>query len=152
VLSLLLSHLLQHVFYWGTMENKKMKMNWNLCFQSNLDGISRRNKVYVEKNIYAKIDILQQYYQKRFIVAIYQLFSCNISFIHSSDILSIRFKHTRILRFFGLFKKYLKILDTKANFQAFVFLLCFFKNTWKYFFLSTFKKYSYFVCHYAFIY
>jgi hypothetical protein len=41
---------------------------------------------------------------------------------HSSDILSIRFKHTRILRFFGLFKKYLKILDTKANFQAFVFL------------------------------
>jgi hypothetical protein len=41
---------------------------------------------------------------------------------HSSDILSIRFKHTRILRFFGLYKKYLKILDTKANFQAFVFL------------------------------
>jgi hypothetical protein len=30
--------------------------------------------------------------------------------MHSSDILSIRFKHTRILRFFGLFKKYLKIL------------------------------------------
>jgi hypothetical protein len=43
-------------------------------------------------------------------------------FGHSSDILSIQFKHTRILRFFGLFKKYLKILDTKANFQAFVFL------------------------------
>jgi len=41
---------------------------------------------------------------------------------HSSDILSIRFKHTHILCFFGLFKKYLKILDTKANFQAFVFL------------------------------
>jgi hypothetical protein len=41
---------------------------------------------------------------------------------HSSDILSIRFKHTRILCFFGLFKKYLKILDIKANFQAFVFL------------------------------
>jgi hypothetical protein len=41
---------------------------------------------------------------------------------HSSDILSIRFKHTRIIRFFGLFKKYLKILDTKANFQAFVSL------------------------------
>jgi hypothetical protein len=41
---------------------------------------------------------------------------------HSSDILSIRFKHTCIIRFFGLFKKYLKILDTKANFQAFVFL------------------------------
>jgi hypothetical protein len=41
---------------------------------------------------------------------------------HSSDILSIRFKHTRIIRFFGLFKKYLKIFDTKANFQAFVFL------------------------------
>jgi hypothetical protein len=41
---------------------------------------------------------------------------------HSSDILSIRFKHTRIIHFFGLFKKYLKILDTKANFQAFVFL------------------------------
>jgi hypothetical protein len=41
---------------------------------------------------------------------------------HSSDILSIQFKHTRILRFFGLFKKYLKILDTKANFQAFVLL------------------------------
>jgi hypothetical protein len=53
------------------MENKKMKMNCNLCFQSNLDGISRRNKVYVEKNIYAKIDILQQYYQKIFIAAIY---------------------------------------------------------------------------------
>ncbi len=46
---------------------------------------------------------------------------CN-EFIHSSDILSIRFKHTRIIRFFGLLKKYLKILDTKANFQAFVFL------------------------------
>jgi hypothetical protein len=30
--------------------------------------------------------------------------------------------HTRIIRFFGLLKKYLKILDTKANFQAFVFL------------------------------
>jgi hypothetical protein len=41
---------------------------------------------------------------------------------HSSDILLIRFKHTRILRFFGPFKKYLKILDTKANFQAFLFL------------------------------
>jgi hypothetical protein len=41
---------------------------------------------------------------------------------HSSDIRSIRFKHTRIIRFFGLFKKYLKILDTKANFQAFVSL------------------------------
>ncbi len=41
---------------------------------------------------------------------------------HSSDILSIRFKHTRILRIFGLFKKYLKILYTKANFQTFVFL------------------------------
>jgi hypothetical protein len=41
---------------------------------------------------------------------------------HSSDILSIRFKHTCILRIFGLFKKYLKILYTKANFQAFVFL------------------------------
>ncbi len=40
----------------------------------------------------------------------------------SSDILSIRFKHTRILRIFGLFKKYFKILYTKANFQAFVFL------------------------------
>jgi hypothetical protein len=45
-----------------------------------------------------------------------------ICFVHSSDILSIRFKHTRILRFFGLLRKYLKILDTKANFQAFVFL------------------------------
>jgi hypothetical protein len=42
--------------------------------------------------------------------------------VHSSDILSIRFKHTRIIRFFGLLKKYLKILDTKANFQAFVLL------------------------------
>jgi hypothetical protein len=31
-------------------------------------------------------------------------------FPHSSDILSIRFKHTRILRIFGLLKKYLKIL------------------------------------------
>ncbi len=41
---------------------------------------------------------------------------------HSSDIRSIRFKHTRIIRFFGLLKKYLKILDTKANFQAFVSL------------------------------
>jgi hypothetical protein len=41
---------------------------------------------------------------------------------HSSDILSIRFKHTRILRIFGLLKKYLKILYTKVNFQAFVFL------------------------------
>jgi hypothetical protein len=41
---------------------------------------------------------------------------------HSSDIRSIRFKHTRIIHFFGLFKKYLKILDTKANFQAFVLL------------------------------
>jgi hypothetical protein len=41
---------------------------------------------------------------------------------HSSDILSIRFKHTRILRIFGLFKKYFKIFYTKANFQAFVFL------------------------------
>jgi hypothetical protein len=41
---------------------------------------------------------------------------------HSSDILSIRFKHTRILRIFGLFFKYFKILYTKANFQAFVFL------------------------------
>jgi hypothetical protein len=40
----------------------------------------------------------------------------------SSDILSIRFKHTCILRIFGLFKKYFKILYTKANFQAFVFL------------------------------
>ncbi len=43
-------------------------------------------------------------------------------FKHSSDILSIRFKHTRILHIFGLLKKYLKILYTKANFQAFVFL------------------------------
>jgi hypothetical protein len=34
--------------------------------------------------------------------------------IHSSDILSIRFKHTRIIRFFGLFKKYLKILDHRC--------------------------------------
>jgi hypothetical protein len=41
---------------------------------------------------------------------------------HSNDIFSIRFKHTRIIRFFGLLKKYLKILDTKANFQAFVSL------------------------------
>jgi len=41
---------------------------------------------------------------------------------HSSDILSIRFKHTHILRIFGLLKKYFKILYTKANFQAFVFL------------------------------
>jgi hypothetical protein len=40
---------------------------------------------------------------------------------HSSDILPIWFKHTRIIRFFGLFLKYLKILDTKANFQAFVY-------------------------------
>jgi len=45
-----------------------------------------------------------------------------IGVLHSSDILSIRFKHTRILRIFGLLKKYLKILYTKANFQAFVFL------------------------------
>jgi hypothetical protein len=30
---------------------------------------------------------------------------------HSNDILSIRFKHTRIIQFFGLFKKYLKILE-----------------------------------------
>jgi len=50
--------------------------------------------------------------------------------------------------FFGLFKKYLKILDTQANFQAFVFYNFFKKKTWKYFFLSTFEKYSYFVCHY----
>ncbi len=41
---------------------------------------------------------------------------------HSSDILSIRFKHMRILRIFGLLKKYFKILYTKANFQTFVFL------------------------------
>jgi hypothetical protein len=41
---------------------------------------------------------------------------------HSSDIRSIRFKHTRIICFFGFFKKYLKILDTKANFQTFVSL------------------------------
>jgi hypothetical protein len=41
---------------------------------------------------------------------------------HSSDILSIRFKHTCILRIFGFLKKYLKILYTKANFQTFVFL------------------------------
>jgi hypothetical protein len=33
---------------------------------------------------------------------------------HSSDILSIRFKHTHIIRFFGLFKKYLKILDHRC--------------------------------------
>ncbi len=33
---------------------------------------------------------------------------------HSSDILSIRFKHTRIIRFFGLLKKYLKILDHRC--------------------------------------
>jgi len=30
---------------------------------------------------------------------------CFHAFEHSSDILSIRFKHTRILRFFGLLKK-----------------------------------------------
>jgi hypothetical protein len=48
--------------------------------------------------------------------------SCIPMVHHSSDILSIRFKHTRILRIFGLLKKYLKILYTKANFQAFVFL------------------------------
>jgi hypothetical protein len=41
---------------------------------------------------------------------------------HSSDILSIRFKHTRILRIFGLFYKYFKIIYTKANFQAYLFL------------------------------
>jgi hypothetical protein len=45
-----------------------------------------------------------------------------MSWLHSSDIRSIWFKHTRIIRFLGLFKKYLKILDTKANFQAFVSL------------------------------
>ncbi len=28
-----------------------------------------------------------------------------LRWIHSSDICSIRFKHTRIIRFFGLFKK-----------------------------------------------
>jgi hypothetical protein len=33
---------------------------------------------------------------------------------HSSDILSIRFKHTHIIRFFGLLKKYLKILDHRC--------------------------------------
>ncbi len=33
---------------------------------------------------------------------------------HSSDIRSIQFKHTRIIRFFGLFKKYLKILDHRC--------------------------------------
>ncbi len=41
---------------------------------------------------------------------------------HSSDILSIRFKHTRILCIFGLLKKYFKIFYTKANFQTLVFL------------------------------
>jgi hypothetical protein len=30
--------------------------------------------------------------------------SFEFNYHHSSDILSIRFKHTRILRFFGLFK------------------------------------------------
>jgi hypothetical protein len=35
--------------------------------------------------------------------------------MHSSDILSIRFKHTRIIRFFGLFKKYLKILENTLS-------------------------------------
>jgi hypothetical protein len=44
------------------------------------------------------------------------------SYYHSSDILSIQFKHTRILRIFEPFFKYFKILYTKANFQAFVFL------------------------------
>jgi hypothetical protein len=47
--------------------------------------------------------------------------------VHSSDILSIRFKHTRILRFFGLFKKYLKILDTKALIKPLYFYNAFLK-------------------------
>jgi hypothetical protein len=34
---------------------------------------------------------------------------------HSSDIRSIRFKHTRIIRFFGLLKKYLKILENTLS-------------------------------------
>jgi hypothetical protein len=33
---------------------------------------------------------------------------------HNSDILSIRFKHTRIICFFGLFKKYLKIFNHRC--------------------------------------
>jgi hypothetical protein len=35
-----------------------------------------------------------------------------------------------------------------SNIRVFYVFLGFFKNTWKYFFLSTFEKYSYFVCHY----
>ncbi len=37
-----------------------------------------------------------------------------LNLAHSSDILSIRFKHTHIIHFFGLFKKYLKILDHRC--------------------------------------
>ncbi len=35
-----------------------------------------------------------------------------------------------------------------SNIRVFYVFLGFLKNTWKYFFLSTFEKYSYFVCHY----
>jgi hypothetical protein len=35
-----------------------------------------------------------------------------------------------------------------SNIRVLYVFLGFLKNTWKYFFLSTFEKYSYFVCHY----
>jgi hypothetical protein len=68
--------------------------------------------------------------------------------MHSSDILPIWFKHTRIIRFFWAFKKILENTWYKGQFSSLCIIIMFFLNTWKYFFLSTFEKYSYFVCHY----
>jgi hypothetical protein len=50
--------------------------------------------------------------------------------------------------FFWAFKKILENTWYKGQFSSLCIFIIFLKNTWKYFFLSTFEKYSYFVCHY----
>jgi len=91
------------------------KPNWKQDVQPKVDGIEHRLMVKI-KGIFRR---KQTHFKGKEYLVKYK--GCH-HLRHSSDILSIQFKHTRILRIFGFFKKYLKILDTKANFQAFVFL------------------------------
>jgi hypothetical protein len=52
------------------------------------------------------------------------------------------------IRVLYVFLGFLKNTWYKGQFSSLCIIIMFLKNTWKYFFLSTFEKYSYFICHY----
>ncbi len=88
--------------------------------------------VIVEGNLLIDME-MNQLNHIHFIVVTYFQFDSNIRVLYV---------------FLGFLKNTWKYLIQRPIFKPLYNYNVFFKNTWKYFSLSTFEKYSYFVCHY----